>query len=314
MAGYVEATSPVARGNGGRSRERKARAVRAAEPLLYLLPSLTLIGVFVAYPMLRAVWLSLNEASLLGGISKFVGFKNYSSILFGAHFGTYALTSIEWTFGAVALQLTFGMLGALLLNQRIPLRGVVRGLAMIPWATPSVLVALIWLWLLDPNHGVINASLQNLGLISHPVTWLSGTKTALPTLIAVDTWQGVPFFAVMILAALQGVPAELRESARVDGCGPFGVFRHVVLPQILPTVLITVILRIIWTANYVDLAYILTGGGPGTATTTLPLQSYLTAYKGGDFGQGSAYAMVQALILTVFILIYVRLTGRREAS
>ena len=305
----LETPHPRVRSGGGR---RRAWPLRVGEPLLYLLPSLVLVGVFVAYPLLRAVWFSFNQTSILAGVIEFVGGANYKAILFGNHFGTYALNSVAWTLGAVALQLVLGTLGALLLNQRIPLRGAVRGLAMIPWATPSVLVALIWMWLLDPNHGLVNSTLARLGLIDHPIAWLSNPHTALPTLIAIDTWQGVPFFAVMILAALQSVPTELRESARTDGCGPLGVFRYVVVPQILPTVLTTVILRIIWTANYVDLAYILTGGGPGTASTTLPLQSYLTAYKGGDFGQGSAYAMVQALCLAAFVVVYVRLTRRRE--
>jgi multiple sugar transport system permease protein len=290
----------------------RVRIGRFVEPLVFLAPTLTLLGVFVAYPVLRSVWLSLNEASILSGAIGFTGTDNYVAIFTDAAFGHYALTSIKWTFGAVALQLVLGMCGALLLNHKIPLRGTVRGLAMIPWATPSVLVALIWLRLLDPNHGLINSVLQGVGLIDQPVTWLSSPDTALPTLIAVDVWQGVPFFAVMILAALQGVPRELRESARVDGCGSLGVFRYVVMPSILPTILIATILRIIWTSNYVDLAYILTGGGPAEATTTLPLQSYLTAYKSGDFGQGAAYAVVQAAVLMIFIVMYVRLTGKRE--
>jgi multiple sugar transport system permease protein len=290
----------------------RVRLGRVVEPLVYLAPTLALVGIFVAYPVLRSVWLSLNEASILAGATGFAGLDNYVAIFTDAAFGHYAWTSIKWTFGAVGLQLVLGMCGALLLNHKIPLRGTVRGLAMIPWATPSVLVALIWLRLLDPNHGLINSVLQGLGLIDQPVTWLSSPDTALPTLIAVDVWQGVPFFAVMILAALQGVSKELRESARVDGCGSLGVFRYVVLPSILPTILITTILRIIWTSNYVDLAYILTGGGPAEATTTLPLQSYLTAYKSGDFGQGAAYAVVQAAVLMIFIVMYVRLTGKRE--
>lgn len=290
----------------------RAQVVRLVEPLIYLAPTLALLGIFVAYPVLRSVWLSLNEASILAGITGFVGIDNFASIFTDGLFGHYAWTSIVWTFGAVALQLLFGLCGALLLNGRIPLRGAVRGLAMIPWATPSVLVALIWLWLLDPNHGLINSWLQSVGLIDQPVTWLSSPDTALPTLIAVDVWQGVPFFAVMILAALQGVPQDLRESARMDGCGSRGVFRYVVLPFILPTILITTTLRIIWTSNYVDLAYIMTGGGPAEATTTLPLQSYLTAYKSGDFGQGAAYAVVQAAVLMVFVAMYVRLTGKQE--
>jgi multiple sugar transport system permease protein len=280
---------------------------RRIEPFLLLAPSLILVGLLAGYPLVRSIWFSVNEANPFQGAVRWVGAQNFTAIVDDPHFGAFVGHSLTWTLGAVALQLVFGTLGALLLNARFRLRGAFRALAMIPWATPSVLVALMWLWILDPNHGILNAALQGLGIIDHPVAWLSRTDSALPTLIAVDVWQGVPFFAVMVLAALQAVPAELKEAASIDGCGRWGVFRHVVVPAILPTVLITTLLRVIWTANYIDLAFILTGGGPGTATTTLPLQSYLTAYKGADFGQGSAYAVVQALVLTALIVVYVRL-------
>lgn len=304
----------TAKPTGSRAPKRKTsrKFSQKAEPFVYLLPTLILLAVFVLYPVLSSLWLSINEAGILGGITGFAGISNYLDIFTGEQFGHYAVTSAIWTFGAVGLQLALGLCGALLLNQKIPLRGAVRGLVMIPWATPSVLVALIWLWLLDPNHGLINQILLNLGFIDAPVTWLSSPETALPTLIMVDVWQGVPFFAVMILAALQGVSGELKESARIDGCGPWGVFVNVVVPKILPTILITTILRIIWTANYVDLAFILTGGGPAEATTILPLQAYLTAYKSGDFGTGAAYAVIQAAILMVFIIMYVRLSAKGE--
>jgi multiple sugar transport system permease protein len=281
-------------------------------PLLYLSPSLALFGAFIVYPFVRAIWFSFNKTSLLGGIIEFTGFDNFSAIFANPHFLSALGNSAVWTFGAVGLQLVFGVLGAFLLNQKFKLRGAARGLAMIPWATPSVLVALIWLWMLDPNRGIINGVLTQTGLIDSPIAFLSRSDTAMPTLIVVDAWQGIPFFAVMILAALQSVPHELKDSARTDGCGPVGVFRNVVLPHILPTILITLVLRLIWTANYIDLAYVLTGGGPARATTTLPLLSYLTAYKGGDFGQGAAYAMVQAAILSIFVVLYIRLTRERK--
>ena len=284
-----------------------------ATSLIFLSPTLVLLIVFVAYPFLRSIWLSFTSSSLLAGTLGFVGGSNYAAILADSNFWTYVGNSLAWTLGGVSLQLVFGMVGALLLNQKFKLRGVVRGLAMIPWATPSVLVALIWLWMLDPNHGLIDAFLLKTGLIHSPIAWLSSPQSAMPTLIGIDAWQGIPFFAIMILAALQGVPDELKESARTDGAGVLGVFRHVVLPAIVPTVLITVVLRLIWTANYVDLAYVLTGGGPGYATTTIPLESYLTAYKSGDLGQGSAYAMIQAVVLAILIAIYLRLTRQKDA-
>jgi multiple sugar transport system permease protein len=281
-------------------------------PVIFLSPTLALFAIFIAYPFLRAIWLSFSNTTLFGQVTGFAGFSNYSSIFADPAFSTYVSNSLEWTFGGVFLQLVFGTIGALMLNQRFKLRGAVRGLAMVPWATPSILVALMWMWLLDPNHGLINSALLHLNIIHAPIAFLSDQGTALPTLIAIDAWQGIPFFAIMILAALQSVPPELKESASTDGCGPVKVFTNVVIPHILPTVLIVVVLRIIWTANYIDLAYVLTGGGPGHASTTVPLQSYLTAYKSGDFGGGAAYAMIQAVVLAILVTIYVRLTNRRE--
>lgn len=297
-------------GSGRGSRRGLARL----EPVFYLLPILILLCTFVLFPILRSVWLSMNEVSLLGGMGDFVGGDNFARIFNHPRFWHYVRVSLAWTFGAVFFQFTFGMIGALLLNNRFPLRGIVRGLVMIPWATPSVLVALIWMWLLDPNHGLLNRIVMGIGLTDRPVQWLSSPDTALPSLIMVDVWQGIPFFAVMLLAALQSVPREIVEAARVDGCGAVSVFRNVVIPHIMPTVLVTLLLRVIWTANYVDLAFILTGGGPAEATTTIPLQSYLTAYKAGNFGVGSAYAMVQAAFLMIFVVIYVRLSRKGEEN
>lgn len=294
------------------SKRRKKRGFNATA-LIFISPTLALLLVFVAYPFVRSIWLSLTQTSLLGGTTGWAGIANFTTLFSDSNLSTYVRNSVVWTAGGVSLQLIFGTIGALLLNQRFRLRGVVRGLAMIPWATPSVLVALIWLWLLDPNHGLINAVLLKTGVIHAPIAWFGSPDTALPALIVVDAWQGVPFFAVMILAALQAVPEDLKESARTDGCGPLRVFWNVTVPSILPTVLITLMLRIIWTSNYIDLAYVLTGGGPGISSTTFPLQSYLTAYKQGDLGSGAAYAVVQAAVLAILVVIYIRLTQRHEA-
>ncbi|MEV8264566.1 sugar ABC transporter permease [Microbacterium sp. NPDC077057] len=288
---------------------RRARRGSVA-PLVLLAPAIALVAVFAGYPLIRSIWFSFNDVSVFTGVLEFVGFQNFASVIGTAEFlPTLGRTAI-WTFGAVSLQLIGGLSLALMLNNRFPLRGVYRGLIMIPWATPSVLVALMWKWILDPNNGVLNQWLLNAGVIDAPIEFLSQNSTALPTLVMIDVWQGIPLFAIMILAALQSVSGELKESAQIDGCGPVGVFRHVVLPAILPTILITTLLRLIWTSNYVDLIFILTGGGPGTSSTTLALESYLTTYKASDFGAGAAYAVIQALFLAVFIALYVRLTRK----
>lgn len=273
-----------------------------------------LVTVFAGYPLLRSVWFAFNKISPFSGDLSFVGWDNFAAVFDHPDFAATTGRTGAWVFGAVSLQLFGGLCLALLLNTRFPLRGAYRGLVMVPWATPSVLVALMWKWILDPNNGLINKALLGLGVVDRPVEFLSSDLTALPTLILVDVWQGIPLFAVMILAALQSVSGDLKEAAAVDGCGRVGIFRHVVVPAILPTVLITVVLRLIWTANYVDLIFILTGGGPGTSSTTLALQSYLTTYKATNFGEGASYAVLQAVVLALFVILYLRLTSSKKAA
>lgn len=292
---------------------RRRRAKLQLTPYVLLLPAIAVVGVFAGFPLIRSVWFAFQDVSPFSGESDFVGLQNFIAVLTDPAFLPTLGRTAFWVLGAVSLQLIFGLGLALLLNNRFPLRGVYRGLIMVPWATPSVLIALMWKWILDPNSGIVNNALLGLGFIEKPIEFLSTNATALPTLIMIDVWQGVPLFAVMILAALQAVPGELREAAGIDGCGPFRVFRYVVLPVILPTILITVVLRLIWTANYIDLIFILTGGGPGNSSTTLALQSYVTTYKATDFGQGAAFAVVQSVILAIFVALYLRMTNKKDA-
>jgi multiple sugar transport system permease protein len=280
---------------------------------IMLTPALLLIGGFILYPAVNAVWLSLTSTNLLNlSAQTFVGLDNFIQMLGSPEFHKAIRNSVVWTVGNVAFQLVFGMIGALLLNQAIKGRGLIRGLVLLPWATPSVLVALMWMWILDPNLGILNELLQWLGLQDTPVAWLANPQTALPTLMFIDIWQGVPFFAVMLLAALQAVPTELTEAAKIDGASGRRTFWHIVLPLIMPTILITTILRLIWTANYFDLILILTNGGPANASLTLPLLAYHTAYRGFDFGGAAAMGVTQALVLMFLVIFYVRLTKKAE--
>lgn len=287
------------------------RRSQTTVPLILLAPAVILVGVFAAYPLLKSVWFSLNEVSPFSGEATFVGFQNFTDMFSHANFVPTLGRTAFWVFGAVTLQFAFGLTLALLLNAKFPFRGVYRGLIMVPWATPSVLIALMWKWILDPNSGVLNKALLSIGIIDSPIEFLSTDALALPTLIMIDVWQGIPLFAVMILAALQSVSGELKEAAWIDGCGKARTFWHIVVPAILPTILITFVLRLIWTSNYIDLIYILTGGGPGNASTTLALESYLMTYKATDYGSGAAYAVFQALILMIFVVLYVRLSRKR---
>lgn len=293
---------------------RRAVAWQKGLPWLMLAPLLIVTCGFIIYPAINALYLSLTDTNLLNlNAPDFVGFSNFMTQFGSDTFWTSLRNSAQWTFGNVACQLLLGMVGALLLNAKFRGRGVIRGLVLVPWATPSVLVALMWMWILDPNLGVLNRILHGVGLQgANPVAWLADRHTALPTLMFIDIWQGIPFFAIMILAALQGVPGELHDAAKVDGANPWKTYWRIVLPLIMPTVLITVILRLIWTANYFDLILILTNGGPANATLTLPLDAYQTAYKASDFGGGATLGVVQAILLAILVFFYMRQVRRLE--
>lgn len=282
---------------------------------LMLAPALILVAGFVLFPAVNALWLSLTETNLLNtSRQKFVGFHNFQAAFTSDTFWLSLLNLLIWVVGCVGGQLVLGMIGAILLNQKLRGRAVIRGAVLVPWATASILVSLMWLWMLNPNFGIINHFLQMVGLLSGPKDWLGDPATALPTLILIDVWQGVPFFAVMLLAALQSVPKELLEAAKIDGAGPWQSFWRVTLRYIMPTVLITVVLRAVWSANYFDLILVVTNGGPADATLTLPLFAYQTAYQQFDFGLAAALGITQAAILAVPVIAYVRQVLKKERA
>jgi multiple sugar transport system permease protein len=278
-----------------------------------LSPALVLLLGIVAYPIARAVWLSFHRLEILRpDLSQFVGFAHYRDLFADPVLRIALANSGAWVAGVVCFQFVGGLIGALILNQRFPGRAAVRGLALIPWATPSVLVALMWTWMLDGNYGLINDLLVKAHVLSRFQPWLAQPWTALPAVMLADVWQGVPFFAVMLLAALQAIPEDLFEAARIDGASAWRVLRHVTLPLLLPTILLTVMLRVIWTANYMDLIMVMTGGGPGYSSLTVPLHAYYTAYKRLDFGSGATIAIVQVLVLAGVIALYLRQLRRNE--
>lgn len=298
-----------------KQKKRGASVPKDLVAWVMLSPALLVVFGIIIFPAVAAVVISMTEVNLLNLAEiRFVGLSNFIAVLGSDVFYTALRTSLIWTFGNVGVQLAMGIIGALILNQAFKARGIFRGLVLLPWATPSVLVALMWMWILDPNLGLFNTILQNLGLQDKPVAWLSNTETALPTLMFIDIWQGIPFFTVMILAALQGVPKEQIEAAKIDGANAWQIFWNVVFPIILPTILITTILRLIWTANYFDLILILTVGGPANSTLTLPMHAYITAYRGLDFGAGTAIAVIQALLLSILIVLYMRRIRRAEIA
>lgn len=283
----------------------QAAAARALTPWALLAPALLATTVVVFLPVLYAIWMSLHQFVLFRpNVEPFVGLANYAALLENPTFWASLGRSLVWIIAGVSLQFSLGFAAALLLNRRFAWRGMARALIVIPWALPSVIIGLTWTWMLDFNLGVVNALLLRLGLLAHPIAWLAQPETAMAAVILALTWQGFPFFAVTLLAGLQGVPREHYEAAAIDGAGALGSFWHVTLPGLAPVMATALLLRMIWVANSLDLIFVMTGGGPGTATETLPLYAFLKAWTGLDYGYGSALAVVLTLLLLAVVILY----------
>jgi multiple sugar transport system permease protein len=291
-------------------RRTSTALTRAATPYLFLLPALAVSGLVVLYPVLRTIGFSLEDYVLFDPDStRFVGLANFAALLGDEAFWISLEHSALWTGGIVSLQFLVGLGAALLLNQSFWWRGIARALVIVPWALPSVIIGLMWTWIYDFNLGVLNDILLRLHVISAPVAWLANAATALPGVMLAMVWQGFPFFAVMILAGLQTVPPELYEAAELDGASPWRQFWNVTLPSVAGIIGTALLLRVIWVANSLDVILVMTGGGPGYASHTLPLYAFLRAYTGMEFGYAAALGLVLTALLLVAVSLYVRRTA-----
>jgi multiple sugar transport system permease protein len=283
-------------------------------PYLLIAPAVTLMLLIVAYPIGSSFCMSFFKYVLYRPFDvQFIGLANYINVFKDPVFWQSFINTIYWIGFGVSFQLLFGLILALLLNQKFKLRGLVRSIVLIPWVTPGILIGLMWTWMYDGNYGVINDTLTKLHLIKDYIPWLAQSKTALPGVIVTIIWQGIPFFAIMILAALQTIPQELYEAAEVDGARSWQAFLNVTLPMIQPTLVVTTLLRIIWVANSVDVIYSMTGGGPGYSSLTLSVYTFVKARAALDFGYASTLSLILTLFLSSFLVIYLRKLSQQEA-
>ncbi len=281
-----------------------------------LTPSLVMVGAIVLYPALYGLALSFREMRLtrtdLG--TGFVGLAHYRALLEDDVFWLALANTALWVVMAIGLELIHGLLSALALSRRLPGLGTMGVLIILPWFLPSVVVANMWALMLDSRLGVINELLVRAGLLDQYKAWFADPATALVTAVVVEVWHGFPFFTLLLLAALKGIPGELYEAAAVDGAGILQRFRHVTLPMLKMVIVAIVILRVISLVNSPDLLLILTGGGPGHATQVLSLYAFETAYRSFDFGYAGALSAVIFVLLMAFCYLYVRTSAGIRSS
>ena len=284
-------------------------------PYLFIAPAAILMLVVVLYPIISSLHMSFFDYKLFSPFNnKFIWIENYIAVLKDEVFWVSLLNTLKWVVLGVFFQFFFGLILALLLNQRFFCRGLIRTIILIPWVTPGVLIALMWTWMYDGNYGVINDLLMKLNIIDQAVPWLAQSSTALYSIILTIIWQGIPFFAIMILAGLQSIPEELYEAADVDGASSFQKFWKITLPMLKSTILVTTLLRIIWVANSVDIIYTMTGGGPGYSSMTLSVYTFAKARSSLDFGYASTLSIYLTLILLVIIFFYQKYKIKQEKA
>lgn len=266
-------------------------------PYVLVAPAFVMVLAVVFVPVAKAILMSFQNYDLRRpNMIKFIGLGNFSEIFHDPLFWNAFNRTLLWVGFGVGLQFLLGFILALILNQSFRGRGFIRAVSLIPWCTPGVLIGLMWRWIYDGNYGVLNDILMKLHIIEDNIPFLAQQNTAFPSVIVTIIWQGIPFFALMILAGLQGVSQEMYEAANVDGATRRQKLFKITIPSIKNTIFITLLLRIIWVANSVDLIFNMTEGGPAYSTQTLSVYIF---NKGNVLNMG--YASAMSLILTVLL-------------
>lgn len=270
-------------------------------------PALIPVVLFSVYPLLRGIYLGFTDAQAgANAQTSFTGLENYRNLLDDSYFWESFRIGLIWAFSVTILQF-FASLGlALLLNQRLRLRWLARTLALVPWAMPPVVIGIMWRLVYHPNAGILNDVLLDLRIIDENVDWLSSFSLALPAVIVVGVWAGMPQTTVVLLAGLQSVPKELHEAAAMDGANVWQRFRSVTWPAIKPVVVAMTTLDFIWNFNSFSLVYVLTEGGPGSATRLPLLFAYEEAFRYGNYGYAAALGNAMVIVIAVFVVFYLR--------
>jgi len=268
-------------------------------------PLVILLLGLVAYPFGVAVMYALSDRTLAEP-GRFVGLANVWNLWDNQIYRQTLWNTIVYTIGATILKLGAGLGLALILNEKLPLKRLIRSAVLLPWIVPTVLSAMAWLWLLTPNFSVLNWILVHAGLSQRGLPWLTSPALAMFSVILVNTWRGIPFFAITLLAGLQTIPGDLYEASAIDGAGAWHRFRYVTLPLLQPILLITLVLSMIWTFSDFQVVYGLTQGGPMNSTHVLATLSYQVGLASGNIGEGAAISLTMLPLLLVLIVWQIR--------
>ncbi len=309
----MELSSPAA-DVGARSTTKRSSGLRAVlgpdwkEAYLFILPAVIMLVTIVGYPFVRAVYIGFTRTTSLE-IGPWVGLLNYRLLYQDPFFWDSVRISFTYTFFAVFFKFVVGMIAALLLHNTKRYAMVFTGLVLLPWIMPEVVRAITWKGLLDPIYGMVSPILKDLGLITQSIPFLGDPNLALPSVILVNLWAGIPFFTLLLVAGLKGIPVDLYEAASIDGASAWRKFLHITLPGLKYVIMVETLLSTIWTFNGFTHVFLLTGGGPVGSTKVYTI---FTIEAARSFRIGTAVAAAMSMV--PFLAILIIILGRQVLS
>src|SRR5436190_7002535 len=304
----MEAATAAAPGRRKRKKDATYGSTERRFAALMVAPALVVIAIVAAYPIGYAIWLSLNQYSVrVANLSRFVGLDNYTAALKSSEFWIATRTTFLFTVIAVTLELVIGLGMALAMHQAFKGRAILRTVVLVPWAILTVVTAITWRTIFEPNLGLAPVVLDKLSLPGANTVWLGQNGYALAVMILGDVWKTAPFMALLLLAGLQVIPEDVYEAAKVDGATTWQRFVRITLPLLKPAILVALIFRTLDALRIFDLPYVLTQGANGT--TTLSILSYEKFSQDRLLGQGTAIAVLTFLIVMGVSFLYIRTVG-----
>jgi len=276
-------------------------------------PALLVLVLVLLYPAIVALQSSFYRVRMVPRSETFVGLANYSTLLYSTEFWDSFQRSLIWTMGAISSQMICGIAVALVLHKAVAGRNFVRGLVLFPYLVPAIVAVLIWRWIFSDTVGVANWLLVDVfNVTDRSIPWFD-PGWVMVSVVIMSLWKYLPYWALFVLARLQTLPQELLEAAEIDGANSWQRFRYVTLPWIMPVVIVLLVLRSIWAFNEFDMVYLPAGGGPLSATTTIPLSIRRIAFEYGDLGHAAAVAMAMLIMVALLTNFYFWVYRRAEA-
>jgi multiple sugar transport system permease protein len=280
----------------------------------FVSPALLFLLAVLGWPLVQAAILSFQDVGVIGSEGHFIGFANYATILGGAGFWRALARSVVWVLSNAVVQTLLALATALILNETFPGVRIARTWIILTWIVPTVVVVIIWRWLLSSSGGMINPLLIQAGVIDRPVGFFATREGAMATLVMINSWRWFPFTTLMMLAGLTRIPSDLYEAARIDGAGTFQRFKRITWPLLQPTLLVLGVVGTLLSFNVFDVIWLLTAGGPAGATQTLPVLIYETAFKGYRLSEAATISVLTSILLMGFAFFMTRAMTAADAD